>query len=53
MKSHEWAQLEHLCRRALDTIPEEKQDHPIADAIRTTGAFAASVQVHDKEGSNG
>jgi hypothetical protein len=44
--TEDWAKLEDLCRRALEVIPLTKQKHEIADAVRLTGAFAASVQKH-------
>jgi hypothetical protein len=39
----EWQELEQLCRKVLIESDREIGNHPIGDAIRTTGAFAASV----------
>lgn len=42
----EWAELERLIRWALEYVPPQKERHEIADALKLTGAFAASVQKH-------
>jgi hypothetical protein len=42
----EWAELERLIRWALDHVPSHKSDHRITDALKLSGAFAASVQTH-------
>jgi hypothetical protein len=49
MTPDEWHDLETLCRKALDELDDmdpSLRDHPIAQALATTGAFAAAVQHH-------
>lgn len=46
MTTEEWAELERLCRKTLDTIPGSREQHEITEAVKLTGAFAASVQEH-------
>jgi hypothetical protein len=51
MERSDWVELEKLCRTALEDIPPVMNDHPIADAVRLTGAFAASTVEHWDAGS--
>jgi hypothetical protein len=43
MTLEKWKTLEQLCHEVLEEFPAEKSGHAIDMAIRTTGAFAASV----------
>lgn len=49
MTKEDWQQLESLCRKALDEATPELQHHPLFEAVRSTGAFAASVIHHMEE----
>jgi hypothetical protein len=42
----EWKELERLIRWALEHVPSDREGHDISEALRLSGAFAASVQRH-------
>jgi len=47
MTLEDWVQLEALCRKVLEDTPNvEMLEHPLYQAVRTTGAFAKAVSTN-------
>lgn len=46
MTTEEWQELERLCHKVLEDVTVASHE-VIGEAIRTTGAFAAAVQVYE------